>query len=101
MSDSGSSATFKAINEEGIEVTCDILFTFDRMDTDKSYIVFTDNTVDDEGNVQVFASTYNPKALDGSHVPEAAELQLTPIETEEEWHAVETILNQLTEQIRG
>lgn len=101
MSDSNAGMTFKAINEEGIEVTCDILFTFDRMDTDRSYIVFTDNTVDDEGNIQVFASIYNPKAFDGSHVPKAAELDLIPIETEEEWRTVESVLNQLTEQIRG
>ena len=83
--------TFKVINEEGREIVCDILFTFDSEETNKSYIVYTDNTKDEAGNIQVFASIYDPK----QESP-----KLDPIETEQEWKIIETILNTLQEEIR-
>ena len=83
--------TFKVINEEGTEIVCDILFTFDSEETNKSYIVYTDNTKDEAGNIQVFASIYDPK----QESP-----RLEPIETEQEWKIIETILNTLQEEIK-
>ena len=84
--------TFKVINEEGVEITCDILFTFDNADNGKSYIVYTDNTRDAYGNIQVFASVYDPTAK----MP-----KLEPIETQEEWAMIETILDSLQDNIRS
>lgn len=83
--------TFKVINDEGKEIICDILFTFDSEETNKSYIVYTDNTKDDDGNVQVYASIYDPKQEDP---------KLQPIETDKEWKIIETILDTLQEQIK-
>ncbi len=83
--------TFKVINEEGREIVCDILFTFDSEETNKSYIVYTDNTKDEAGNIQVFASIYDPKQENP---------RLDPIETEQEWKIIETILNTLQEEIK-
>jgi len=83
--------TFKVINEEGKEIVCDILFTFDSEETNKSYIVYTDNSKDEAGNIQVFASIYDPKQ-------ESPKLE--PIETEQEWKIIETILNTLQEEIK-
>ena len=83
--------TFKVINNEGKEVTCDILFTFDSEGTKKSYIVYTDNSKDEEGNVQVFASIYDPTQQNP---------KLEPIESEQEWKIIETILNTLQEEIK-
>ena len=83
--------TFKVINEEGREIVCDILFTFDSEETNKSYIVYTDNTKAEAGNIQVFASIYDPKQ-------ESPKLE--PIETEQEWKIIETILNTLQEEIK-
>ena len=83
--------TFKVINNEGKEVTCDILFTFDSEETKKSYIVYTDNSKDEEGNVQVFASIYDPSQQNP---------KLEPIETDQEWKIIETILNTLQEEIK-
>ena len=83
--------TFKVINEEGKEIVCDILFTFDSDETNKSYIVYTDNSKDEFGNIQVFASIYDPKQENP---------KLDPIETEQEWKIIETILNTLQEEIR-
>ena len=38
--------TFKVMNEEGKEVECEVLFTFESEETKKNYIVYTDNTND-------------------------------------------------------
>ena len=54
--------TYTVLNDEGKEITCEILFTFDSEETKKSYIVYTDNTTDEEGNVKVYASVYNPES---------------------------------------
>ncbi len=83
--------TFKVINNEGKEITCDILFTFDSEETKKSYIVYTDNSKDAEGNIQVFASIYDPKMENP---------KLDPIETDQEWKIIETILDTLQEEIK-
>ena len=83
--------SFKIINDNGEEVMCDVLFTFDSEETKKSYIVYTDNSKDEQGNVQVFASIYDPKVEDQ---------KLEPITTEKEWKVIETILNTLQEEIK-
>ncbi len=85
--------SFKVINDRGEEIMCDILFTFDSEETGKSYIVYTDNSKDERGNIQVYASIYDPKSLD--------EMELLPIETEKEWKVIETILDSLQEEIRN
>jgi len=83
--------TFKVINDEGQEILCDILFTFDSEETRKSYIVYTDNSKDELGNIQVYASIYDPKQENP---------KLDPIETEQEWKIIETILNTLQDEIK-
>ncbi len=84
--------TFKVINNEGQEVVCNILFTFDSEETKKSYIVYTDNTTDSTGNVQVYASIFNPNDPN---------TKLEPIETEKEWKVIETILETLQEEVKN
>ena len=66
---------FKVVNKEGKEVDCEVLFTFESEETKKNYILYTDNTEDDEGNTRVYASIYNPN-------DERSEL--LPIETDRE-----------------
>lgn len=78
--------TFKVINDEGKEIECEVLFTFESDETKKNYIVYTDNTQDEEGNTKVYASIYNP---------DQDETKLLPIETEKEWKIIETILEEL------
>lgn len=78
--------TFKVFNDEGQEVDCEVLFTFDSDETKKSYMVYTDNTIDEEGNTKVYASIYNP---------DDENPKLIPIETDKEWQIVETILTEI------
>ena len=63
--------TFKVTNDEGQEVECEALFTFESDETNKHYIAYTDNSTEEE----------NPT--------------LIPIETEKEWKIIETIFEQL------
>lgn len=48
------------LNKDGITYDCDILVTFDSEDTNKSYIAYTDHSVDDKGNLNIYVSSYNP-----------------------------------------
>ena len=80
---------FTVVDENGIEVECEVLFTFDSEETHKSYIVYTDNTTDEEGNTKVYASIFNPKD---------EKTELTPIETDREWKIIETILETIQEE---
>ncbi len=84
--------TFKVINDEGKEVECEVLFTFESDETKKNYIVYTDNTLDEEGNTKVYASIYNP---------DEDETKLLPIETDKEWKIIETILDELQNEIQS
>lgn len=84
--------TFVVKNDLGEEVVCHVLFTFDSDETGKSYIVYTDNSKDESGNVQVYASIYNP---------EDPNSKLDPIETEKEWKVIDTILKTLQEEIKN
>lgn len=81
--------TFKIIDNEGNEITCEVLFTFESDETKKNYIVYTDNTKDDEGNIKVYASIYDP---------DKENTELMPIETDREWKVIETILESIQEE---
>jgi len=81
---------FTIVNDKGEEVECEILFTFDSDETKKSYIVYTDNTLDENGSTKVYASIYDPTGQNPA---------LTPIETEKEWLVIENILSSVQEKI--
>lgn len=74
------------------EIVCDVLFTFDSDDTKKSYIVYTDNTKDELGNIKVYANTYDPYSDNGD---------LGEIESNEEWATIEQIFNSINEEKEG
>lgn len=81
--------TFKIIDKDGKEIEFEILFTFESDETSKNYMVYTDNTLDDEGNTKVYASVFNPNS---------EPLELLPVETEREWKVIETILGSIMEE---
>ena len=83
---------FTVINDEGKQIECEVLFTFDSDETKKSYIVYTDNTQDEIGNIKVYASIYDPKNMNND------KMKLDPIETDKEWNIIETILESLQEE---
>lgn len=81
--------TFKVIDKDGKEIEFEVLFTFESDETKKNYMVYTDNTKDENGNVRVYASVFKP---------EADPLELLPVETEREWKVIETILASIEEE---
>ena len=80
---------FKIINDEGKEVECEVLFTFESDETGKNYIIYTDNTLDETGNTKVYASIFDPTM---------EKTTLEPIETEKEWNIIENILDSLNKE---
>jgi len=77
---------FTVLDENGKEVECEVIVTFESDETGKNYIVYTDNTLDENGCTKVFASIFDPNSDD---------MVLQPIETEKEWAIVELILEEL------
>ena len=84
--------SFTMIDDNGNEIIYDVLFTFESDETHKNYIVYTDNTRDDAGNIEVYASIYYPDDPDG---------KLEAITTDKEWKVIETILNTLQEEVKN
>ncbi|HWL23030.1 MAG TPA: DUF1292 domain-containing protein [Ureibacillus sp.] len=80
---------FTITNEENEEVICEILHRFEMKDYGKSYILYT--FADDEAVSEIYAASYiageNGEVVD-----------LIPIDSEEEWSAVERELDLLTEK---
>lgn len=83
--------SFTVIDQNGEEKSYDVLFTFDNDETKKSYIVYTDNTLDEKGNIEVYASIYDPKD------PKS---KLEEITSEKEWKVIETILSSIEEEVK-
>lgn len=79
-------------DKDNISYECDILFTFDSDETKKSYIVYTDNTKDELGNIKVFANTYDPYSDEG---------ELGEVTTEKEWATIEQIFASINEKKEG
>ena len=82
---------FSMIDENGEEKIYDVLFTFKNDETGKCYIVYTDGSRDESGNIQVFASVYDPDDPTG---------KLEAITTDKEWEVIESILTSLQEDAR-
>lgn len=79
-------------NNKGENIECDILFTFDSDTTNKSYIVYTDNTKDVLGNIKVYANTYDSEKDNG---------ELGVVETDEEWAIIEQIFSSINAKKEG
>ena len=76
-------------NDKNEEIECDVLFTFDNTETNKSYIVYTDNTKDELGNTKVYANTFDQDSESG---------MLGRIDTDEEWAIIEQIFSSINDK---
>ena len=84
-----NNSVFQIKGANGSPINCEILFTFASNETQKSYIVYTDNSVDELGQIRVYANIYDPNSTNK---------QLMAIQTEEEWNTIEAILSKLEEK---
>ena len=90
MTKNNEMSYFTVTNKDGKTTKYEILFTFESEDTDKNYIVYTDNEQDKDGMIKTYASIYEE---DGK------ELKLTPITDDKEWNLVEKLIDQAADEI--
>ena len=69
----------KLIDENGQEKEYEILIAFKWTKTQKNYLVYTDNTFDENENLNIYAAIYYPN--DNS--------KLDAITTDEEWNEID------------
>ena len=74
--------------EDGTEQEYEILVAYKWTKTGKNYIVYTDNTKDEEGSLNIYAAIYYPN--DDS--------KLDSVETDEEWEEVNRRVNNLNKE---
>jgi uncharacterized protein YrzB (UPF0473 family) len=79
--------TFDLINNEGQTITCNILHTFEK--NGKKYLIYTDNELDSDGNIEVLAAIY--------HVNDN-KVTLEDIKTDEEWNLIDYEWGKVYEQ---
>jgi uncharacterized protein YrzB (UPF0473 family) len=77
------------IDENGDEILCEILFTFESEEFKKNYVLFYPVGSDEE-KVEVMAASY----VNG----ESGEGELSAVETDEEWDMIEKVLQQFDEE---
>lgn len=83
-----NNSVFTIKNEKGMEEECGILFTFEAKETGKNYIVYTNYTKDEGGELNTFVKMYDPTGKNPN---------LYPVTTIEEYNTAEAILSKLTE----
>ena len=79
---------FTVTDSSGKTLEYEILFTFDSEETGKSYIVFTDNSLDEDGSIITYAATYDKNG---------ETLALQDIKTDKEWDLIEHLLSSIEE----
>ena len=73
--------TFK-VTEDGKEISYEEIHTF--VFNDKTYMIYTDNKEDEDGNICTYAAIYNED-----------EKKLIPIENDKEWEIVQRELERI------
>lgn len=76
----------KIPDDMDIEVMYEVLFTFENNATGKKYIVYTDDSVDEEGELRILASIYDPDNVN---------MTIYPLETEEEMEMIKAVYNEI------
>lgn len=68
--------TFTIKDEKGKDITCEEVYRFKNEETQKTYLVYTDNTFDEDGCMKLYAGIYNPNS---------SEQKIIPIVDDKEW----------------
>lgn len=81
---------FTIVKDDGTAVKCYPLITFEN--DSKHYIIYTDNSTDEEGNTNVYAGIYDP---------DKGDQRFEPVESPAEVELVNKILASLNEKQDG
>lgn len=79
--------TITLVNDRGESISCKVLFTIENDKTGKNYIVYTDNSTMENGDVRTYASIYTKEDDDT--------LKLHPVKDKSEWDFIEKVLNSI------
>ena len=71
------------ILENGVKKEYDVILTFKNEKNEKDYVVYTDNTYDDDNKLKIYAALYNP----------LTDEFLGYVEDKEEWKEIINILD--------
>ena len=75
----------KIIDKNGEVIDYNIIFAFYWIKTNRNYIIYTDNTKNENDDLNIYASIYDPNDL----------TKLDDITTQEEWVEVENRINNI------
>ena len=84
-----NNSIFTAKDSTGKNTSYEIIFKFDSEETKKSYLVYTDHSME-KGKMKVYANIYDKTGRSK---------ELLPIKTEEEWNTIEAFLSNLEREI--
>ena len=70
---------------DGTKKEFDVIFTFKNENNDKDYIVYIDNSIDQNNKLRIYAAIYNPISLDFIGEPQ----------TKEEWDEIYRLLDKI------
>ena len=71
--------------KDGKKIEYDVILTFKNELTNKDYIVYTDNQIDNQNKLRIYAAIYNPLTNKFLEVPES----------KEEWNEIYRLLDKV------
>ena len=71
--------------KDGKKIEYDVILTFKNEITNKDYIVYTDNQIDNQNKLRIYAAIYNPLSNKFLEVPES----------KEEWNEIYRLLDKV------
>lgn len=74
-----------SINKNGEKIDYNVILTFKSEITKKDYVVYTDNSYDEENKLRIYAAIYNP--LSNEFIKE--------VEEQEEWDEIYRLLDKV------
>jgi len=77
-------------DENGVTHTCSKLFTFSSEETNLDYICYTENEKDENGNVLVYAGTYDATGESD---------KILPLQSEREWNIIKDTLGEIVKAV--
>lgn len=80
------------ITKDGVDIECDILFTFDSEDTKKSYVGYSDNKIAPNGRKTIYVSSYDPSK---------EEIELEDITDQRELNMIQDVLIRIDKEATG
>ena len=81
---------FDVVGDNGKKIKCEVLFTFTSDETNKNYMLYTDNSLDDEGNIKTYVATYDEISEN---------TKLSPVTSDEELEMVEKMLKEYEDNL--